>query len=150
MTLSRKLCVMEHCSLHNIIIMRLSPGLYTILLEQYHHLELPNIEMAIRRWKIQKLFFPLWRLFHMIYNEYLTWNGNFPRKGSVNVVLDKDHVERKWEIGGQIGSHAGTSVPGIWEMGPSEYADSLLLHLHTWTTHACLFHNWTLICSVDV
>ena len=57
MTLSRKLCVMEHCSLHNIIIMRLSPGLYTILLEQYHHLELPNIEMAIRRWKIQKLFF---------------------------------------------------------------------------------------------
>ena len=49
MTLSRKLCVMEHCSLHNIIIMRLSPGLYTILLEQYRHLELPNIEMAIRR-----------------------------------------------------------------------------------------------------
>ena len=38
-----KLSVMEDCSLHNIIIMRLSPGLCTILQGQYRRLELPNV-----------------------------------------------------------------------------------------------------------
>ena len=38
-----KLSVMEDCSLHNIIIMRLSQRICTILQEQYCDSELPNV-----------------------------------------------------------------------------------------------------------